>query len=75
MTTHDNDIRRHVTEAWAEVLGGERNFSDDDDFVDLGGHSILALHVADDLERRLGRPVAVRTLLSTTRLGDLVTAL
>ena len=74
MTTHANDIRRHVTEAWAEVLGGERSFSDDD-FVDLGGHSILALHVADDLERRLGRPVAVRTLLSTTRLGDLVTAL
>ena len=46
------ELKEVLREIWAEVLGIE-SFSDDDDFFDLGGTSISALDMADEVAARL----------------------
>ncbi|GGS82833.1 non-ribosomal peptide synthetase [Nonomuraea spiralis] len=52
-----------VVETWADVLGLDAaTVSAEDDFFDLGGHSMLATRAAGRLSRVLGRPVSLRRL-------------
>ncbi|WP_433444169.1 non-ribosomal peptide synthetase/MFS transporter [Nonomuraea sp. CA-141351] len=52
------ETERLVSAVWAEVLDGE-DFGIDDDFFDVGGHSLLAIKVVARLRRQLASPVAV----------------
>ncbi|MEV1178916.1 MFS transporter, partial [Nonomuraea sp. NPDC049784] len=52
------DTERLVSAVWAEVLDGT-DFGIDDDFFDVGGHSLLAIKVVARLRRQLASPVAV----------------
>jgi amino acid adenylation domain-containing protein len=63
-----SETERDVAALWAEVLGVER-MGVDDNFFDLGGHSLLLARVQTLLGERLGRPVPLLKLIehSTVR--------
>jgi hypothetical protein len=69
------DTRNLVEQAWHEALGPDQVFRDDDDFFEIGGHSVLALHVAGALGEALGQEVSVRILFEATRLDELTAAI
>jgi hypothetical protein len=69
------EIRGLVENAWHRVLGGSGGYADTDDFFNIGGHSLLALHVVDDLAAQLGRDVSVRVLFTNRQLAEFVSAL
>jgi acyl carrier protein len=50
-----------MAEIWRSVLKVEQ-ISSDDNFFDLGGHSLLSLRVAQAVERRTGHRMDPRTL-------------
>ena len=54
---------------WTQVLGTEP-IGIDDNFFDLGGHSLLSLKIVDRVEKELGVQVRPRELVTQT-LGQL----
>jgi acyl carrier protein len=56
---------RLVAEAWREALGLER-VSVQDNFFDLGGHSLLSMRVLARLERSLGLRLNPRDMIFQT---------
>jgi amino acid adenylation domain-containing protein len=74
---HLSEDQRMVLNIWQEVLGSRR-VGLDDNFFDLGGHSLLTLRVHSRLEARLGHGIplmdlfrhpTVRTLAASLRNG------
>ena len=49
-----DDLERELRAIWESVLG-QSGISLDADFFDLGGHSILAVRVLAEIDRRMGR--------------------
>ncbi|HEX2187560.1 MAG TPA: amino acid adenylation domain-containing protein [Longimicrobiaceae bacterium] len=56
-----NDVERTIAEAWQEVLGVEE-VGLDDNFFDLGGHSLLLARLRSRLAGRFPREVSVVVL-------------
>ncbi|MEW5928253.1 MAG: amino acid adenylation domain-containing protein, partial [Gemmatimonadota bacterium] len=61
---------RLVAEVWADVLGVER-VSADDNFFDLGGHSLLLVRVHARLAERLGAEAPIAELFQHPTLASL----
>jgi amino acid adenylation domain-containing protein len=61
-------MEREVAAVWREVLGGEE-VSVDDNFFNLGGHSLLLAQVAARLEERRGREVPLLDLFRHTTVA------
>ena len=61
---------RTIAEIWQEVLGLEK-VGAHDNFFDLGGHSLLLVQVQSRLERAVGQPVPLVTLLQHPTVGSL----
>ena len=63
-----NKIERSIAEIWQELLGLE-SISIDDNFFDVGGHSVLLLHVHARLQSKIGArlPIAVLLQFPTVR--------
>jgi len=59
-----------IAEIWAEVLKRER-VGVTDDFLTLGGHSILAIRVLGKLARRFGVRLSLRTLFDAGTVAAL----
>ncbi len=59
-----------IAEVWAEVLKRER-VGVTDDFLALGGHSILAIRVLGKLARRFGVRLSLRTLFDARTVAAL----
>ncbi|MEU6221571.1 amino acid adenylation domain-containing protein [Streptomyces sp. NPDC047022] len=59
------DLHAAVHGAWREVLG-ERTFEDDDNFFDVGGHSLLLVRLQGALRRATGTKPSVGDLLRHT---------
>lgn len=59
------DLQGAVHAAWREVLG-ERTFEDDDNFFDVGGHSLLLVQLQGALRRATGTKPSVGDLLRHT---------
>ena len=66
----DSELESVISEAWCEVLGLER-VGVNDNFFDLGGHSLLVLQVHAKLERLLHRNVPVVRLFQYPTVGGL----
>lgn len=62
----DQSVRNLVADAWREQLG-DRAWSDDDDFVALGGDSLTAVRLAHALSRALDLEVPVRRIMESSR--------
>ncbi|MFJ9139337.1 amino acid adenylation domain-containing protein [Streptomyces sp. NPDC102256] len=56
------DLQRAVHAAWSELLG-ERTFGPDDNFFDVGGHSLLLVRLQAALRRATGTKPAIADLL------------
>ena len=63
-----------VRSIWERVLGHDE-LAPDDDFFDVGGDSLLAMWVAAELSRVLGRDVDVSLLLQDSTLEGIADAL
>ncbi|MBB1252303.1 acyl carrier protein [Streptomyces sp. OF3] len=59
----ESEITRVVAEIWCEVLGVSE-VAVDDNFFDLGGHSVLLQMVQDRLARRTGKSVELIDLFN-----------
>ena len=68
------DLVASVRRAWAEALGHDE-FSDDENFHRVGGHSGAALRISKILKTELGRPVPIRLLFTNLTVGEQATAL
>ncbi|WP_410590178.1 amino acid adenylation domain-containing protein [Amycolatopsis sp. lyj-23] len=63
-----------VAGVWREALGSDR-VGADDDFVELGGDSILAMRVAGTLNRRLGTALPAQAVFEHRTVAGLAAAL
>ncbi|MCX5195233.1 non-ribosomal peptide synthetase [Streptomyces sp. NBC_00249] len=63
-------LEARIAEVWAELLG-VRDISSADDFIGLGGNSILATQTAFRLTERLGTELTPTDVLLATDLADL----
>jgi acyl carrier protein len=71
MQPADDPVTRQVQEIWREVLGG-RTVRPEDNFIDLGGNSILAVQVTSRLRQRLSLDVEAADVLLADSMADLV---
>ncbi|MEE8526489.1 MAG: amino acid adenylation domain-containing protein, partial [Thermoanaerobaculia bacterium] len=61
---------RALAAVWQETLAVEE-VGLDDDFFDLGGHSLLLVQVRDKLQQRLQRTIRITDLLNVSTLREL----
>lgn len=64
---------RTVAAVWCDVLGVGQ-VGRDDDFFDIGGHSLSATRVVSRLRQILSAPVPLRSLFEARRLADFARA-
>ena len=63
----------HIAAIWRDILGFE-TIQPSDDFFELGGDSLQAARMADQLSRALGVGVSLNLLFDHSRLTDMVDA-
>lgn len=68
------ETERLLVDVWREVLGVDR-VGIDDNFFDLGGHSLLLVRLERKLSARLGRPVDVVEMFKAPTVASLARAL
>lgn len=66
----DRSARDTATKAWARILGHSPG-SDDEDFFDAGGHSLLALRLMAEVKRMTGRDLALPRFLERPTFAGL----
>ena len=59
------DSQRQLAAIWAELLGIDR-VAPDDNFIDLGGHSLLVMQAIAHIERRIGLKLPPQRLMLET---------
>src|SRR5690606_26234100 len=74
--SHVGDVRLPVTngqklvaKTWSKVLG-VRSIELDDDFFDMGGHSLLAVEVMTHLEKETGKRIPLNSLFRYPTLEE-----
>ncbi|MEV1074135.1 phosphopantetheine-binding protein [Micromonospora parva] len=67
---HDRTWVAEFEELWMEVLGVD-TVDDDDDFFDLGGHSLSALRLSTLIRQELNLAVMFGHVLENPRFTDL----
>lgn len=65
-----SDLERAIQEIWQDVLGVTR-VELNDDFFDLGGHSLLVVQMHQRLREKLGREIPLITLFQHTTVSRL----
>jgi acyl transferase domain-containing protein/acyl carrier protein len=65
-----DEIEKTIAAVWQEALG-IAEIGRDDNFFDLGGHSLLLIQVQDILGTRLGRPISVTDLFQFPTIATL----
>jgi thioesterase domain-containing protein/acyl carrier protein len=60
---------------WCELLEIEGPLGSEDEFFDLGGHSMLAVELSVAVEERFGRQLPLAQLFETPSLGELARVL
>jgi natural product biosynthesis luciferase-like monooxygenase protein len=69
-----DDVQRHIASIWQEVLRTDA-VGIDDNFFDLGGHSLLTLQIAQRVGTWLGRPLPITDLFRFPTIRGLATHL
>lgn len=73
-TRGTGELAALVHQAWAEALGHDE-FTDQDHFFRIGGHSLGALQVVKEIGAALGRRIPVRTLMRNPTVRGFTEAL
>ena len=61
-TSDHGALERLLGDIWAKTLGTDQ-VAPDDDFFDIGGHSLLALRLLDAIEQRTGHKLVLASFL------------
>ena len=69
-TAPQGALEQTIAAIWQDALGAPR-VGLDDNFFDLGGHSLLTVHVLAQLRERLGRSVPITDLFQYTTVRSL----
>ncbi len=69
----DDALQMTLASMWAEALQVD-HVAADDDFFQLGGHSLLGVQLLLDVKERFGVELALADLFETPRLADLTRA-
>ncbi|ARI50928.1 non-ribosomal peptide synthetase [Streptomyces sp. S8] len=64
----ETPTEQRLAALWEEILGTE-NLARDDDFFMLGGHSLMAARLANDIRREFGVPIALHEFFRSSRLS------
>ncbi|BCJ50212.1 hypothetical protein Asp14428_16870 [Actinoplanes sp. NBRC 14428] len=73
VTPPRSPLERTIATAWAEVLNVS-GVGLEDDFFQLGGHSLVATQIVTRLREALGTEIPIGTLLATPTLGAFAAA-
>ncbi|MEM9194585.1 MAG: MupA/Atu3671 family FMN-dependent luciferase-like monooxygenase, partial [Myxococcota bacterium] len=57
----ESELQQKVAEVWAETLGREK-IGLDDNFFDIGGHSLLVVRMHRTIKERLPQPISITDL-------------
>lgn len=64
------DVTSLVRECWEDALLHE-DFGDDDDFFDIGGHSLLIADIMSSLSSHVGRRIPLRAFFEHPTVNEL----
>jgi syringomycin synthetase protein SyrE len=67
-------LERDIAAIWCDVLGLPR-VGRDENFFDIGGHSLLSIKVHKRIERLLGREIAITALFNWPTIGTMAAGL
>jgi aspartate racemase len=68
------EVERKLAEVWMRVLGVEK-VGIHDNFFDLGGYSLLAVKLVNEIKRELGQKIPLITLFQTATIAGLASML
>ena len=63
------DLEVYISSVWADVLSRER-VGKNEDFFEMGGHSLLAVNMINRISKELEIKIPVRTLFEYSHLDD-----
>ena len=64
------EVEKKLAEIWRELLGVER-IGVNDNFFEVGGHSLLAMRVISAIRKQMGVEIAIKELFNVTTIGAL----
>ncbi|WP_245128078.1 non-ribosomal peptide synthetase [Mucilaginibacter straminoryzae] len=70
----DTELEKNLFAIWAEALD-TTDFTIDDDFLDVGGHSLIALYIMNEIEKLLGKTVPISALYEYPTIRKLAAVL
>ncbi len=65
-----DEIERVMAEVWGKLLGVE-GIGIHDSFFDLGGHSLIAVRLFNDIRERFGHDLPISALMQSPTISDL----
>jgi len=69
-----DDLELQLTQIWEKVLG-KKPISVNDNFFDLGGHSLIAVRLFDQIEKTFGKTLPLATLFQAATIEELANIL
>jgi aspartate racemase len=66
----ETEVERKLAAAWIKVLGVDQ-VGVHDNFFDLGGYSLLAVKLVNEIEKELGQKIPLMTLFQTATIAGL----
>ncbi len=67
-----NDLEQDLVEVWSDVLGVDKDeISREHSFYEIGGHSLAAAAVAQNLGKKFNEPVSVRRIIDNPSIAQL----
>jgi acyl carrier protein len=69
-----NELEQALADLWIRALGVDR-LGIHDDFVDLGGHSLIAIELVAEISELLGLEVLVSDLMKARTVAGLAAAI
>lgn len=69
-----DELELQLTQIWEKVLG-KKPISINDNFFDLGGHSLIAVRLFDQIEKTFGKTLPLATLFQAATIEELANIL
>ncbi len=69
----ETEVQRILVDIWTQLLGID-GIGIEDDFFDLGGNSLTAVRLCDEVQQRLGRSLSVVKVFECRAIRDLADA-